>query len=158
VANETENRGTEFSHFLRAQAPIYEQVLRELTGGCKITHWMWFIFPQLRGLGQSSLSERFAIESLAQACRYLQHDPLGPRLCECTELAIRSRSRAAEEVFGYPDWMKFHSSATLFSLCSPLQSIFTRALDRYFGGELDDRTLSLLGMQEKSAGRAADAR
>lgn len=137
----------EFDHFLRAQAPVYDQVLRELAAGRKYSHWMWFIFPQLRGLGYSLMSDRYAIESLAQARRYSKHDLLGPCLCECAALAIHARARTAEDIFGYPDWMKFRSSITLFSLCFPPDSVFAQALDKYFAGVPDDRTLHLLNVE-----------
>jgi uncharacterized protein (DUF1810 family) len=138
----------EFDHFVRAQAPVYEQVLRELAAGCKDSHWMWFIFPQLRGLGYSMTSQRYAIESLGQARRYLEHSLLGPRLRECTELVLHIQGRTAEDIFGDPDWMKFRSSMTLFSLCLPPDSVFARAIDKYFAGKNDGRTLKLLGMDD----------
>ncbi len=136
----------EFDHFVRAQAPVYDEVLRELAEGRKRSHWMWFIFPQLRGLGHSPTSEFYGIEDLAQARRYARHDLLGPRLCECTELAVRAQASTAEEIFGYPDWLKFRSSVTLFALCFPPDSIFTQALDKYYAGEPDERTLRLLNL------------
>lgn len=136
----------EFEHFLKAQANVYDQVLRELADGHKCSHWMWFIFPQLRGLGQSAMSEAYAIDSFDQARRYLEHALLGPRLCQCTQIVLDGRVRTAQDIFGYPDWMKFRSSMTLFSLCSAPDSVFSRAIGRYFGGEADERTLQLLKM------------
>jgi uncharacterized protein (DUF1810 family) len=137
----------EFDHFVRAQAPVYDKILRELAAGQKSSHWMWFIFPQLRGLGHSPMAERYAIESLAQARRYAEHSLLGARLRECTQLVLGVRGRTAEDIFGYPDWMKFRSSMTLFSLCAPPDSLFAQAIDKYFAGERDDRTLELLDMR-----------
>ncbi len=134
----------EFDHFVTAQASVYDQVLRELAAGRKQSHWMWFIFPQLRGLGHSAMSERYAIESLAQARRYATHDVLGPRLRECTGLVVGVTARTAKQIFGYPDWMKFRSSVTLFSLCHPSDSVFAAALRTYFAGRPDERTLRLL--------------
>ena len=96
----------EFDHFLSAQNPVYEQVLRELAAGRKQSHWMWFIFPQLKGLGFSATSQRFALDSVDAATRYLQHNVLGPRLRECTQLVLNVRNKTAEEIFGYRDWMK----------------------------------------------------
>ncbi len=136
----------EFDHFLQAQAPIYDQVRRELATGRKISHWMWFIFPQLRGLGHSSTAAFYALDSVEEARRYLAHEVLGPRLRECAELAMNIRGSTAEDVFGYPDWLKFRSSMTLFSLASPPGSVFAQALDKYFAGQPDQCTLDLLGI------------
>jgi uncharacterized protein (DUF1810 family) len=135
----------EFSHFVDAQAPVYDQVLRELAAGRKYSHWMWFIFPQLRGLGCSRMSEQYAIDSLAQAQRYLAHPLLGPRLNECTVLVLRVQGRTVYDIFGGVDTLKFHSSVTLFSLCGPSESAFTRAIAKYFAGTADANTLRLLG-------------
>jgi len=142
--NSSSSSAVEFDHFVRAQAPVYDNVLRELGAGSKSSHWMWFIFPQLRGLGRSPMSERYALDSLAQARRYSEHALLGVRLCECTQLVLDVRERTAEDIFGHPDWMKFRSSITLFSMCSQPDSVFTRAIDKYFAGRPDDRTLHLL--------------
>jgi uncharacterized protein (DUF1810 family) len=134
----------EFDHFLIAQKPVYEQVLRELSDGQKQSHWMWFIFPQLKGLGFSAISAQFALDSVDAADRYLQHNVLGPRLRECTQLVLHIDNRTAEEIFGYPDWMKFWSSMTLFSLCTPPETLFYRAIERFFAGARDSKTLELL--------------
>ena len=139
------NKSMEFEHFINAQAPVYEQVLRELKSGRKTTHWMWFIFPQLRGLGHSPMAQLYAIDSLDQAARYLQHAILGSRLCECTQLTIDAHPRSAEQIFGYIDCMKFRSSMTLFSLCSPPGNIFEMALAKFYAGEPDALTVQLLG-------------
>ena len=137
----------EFDHFLVAQHAVYAQVLRELAAGQKQSHWMWFVFPQLKGLGASATSQLFALDSVAAAGRYLEHPILGSRLRECTQLVLNVRHRSAEEIFGYPDWMKFRSSMTLFSLCAPPESLFQRAIDGYFTGVRDSMTLKLSGLE-----------
>jgi uncharacterized protein (DUF1810 family) len=134
----------EFDHFLTAQNPVYGQALRELYAGQKQSHWMWFIFPQLKGLGFSAMSHQFALDSVDAADRYLQHKVLGSRLRECTQLVLNNGNRTAEEIFGYPDWMKFWSSMTLFCLCTPPGSLYYRAVDRFFTGVGDSKTLELL--------------
>jgi len=136
----------EFDHFLFAQNALYEQVLRELGAGQKQSHWMWFIFPQLRGLGFSAISRQFALDSVDAAGRYLGHEVLGSRLRECTQRVLNIKNRTAEQIFGYPDWMKFRSSMTLFSLGSAPETVFQRAIDEYFAGVPDSRTLELLGL------------
>ncbi len=134
----------EFSHFVDAQAPVYGQVLRELAAGAKTSHWMWFIFPQLRGLGYSWMSERYAIDSLDQAQRYLLHPLLGARLNACTSLVLQVQGATAYDIFGEPDTWKFHSSVTLFSLCESAESLFAEALEKYYQGQPDVNTLRLL--------------
>jgi uncharacterized protein (DUF1810 family) len=134
----------EFDHFVKAQEPLYNRVFSELAAGRKRSHWIWFIFPQLKGLGYSSTSQFYGIDSLDQARRYLEHPLLGPRLRECTQLVLDVQDRTAEDIFGHPDWMKFRSSMTLFSLCSPPGSVFTQAIDKYYAGEADEKTLQLL--------------
>lgn len=133
----------EFDHFASAQAHVYDQALRELAAGQKQSHWMWFVFPQLSGLGSSAMSRQYAITSLAAAGRYLEHDLLGARLIECTQRVLEVQGRTAQEIFGYPDWMKFRSSMTLFSCCSPPGSVFHLAINKFFGGEPDLETLRL---------------
>lgn len=135
----------EFDHFIKAQDPVYGDVVRELADGRKRTHWMWFVFPQLRGLGYSAMAERFALDSVAQAERYLSHEVLGPRLVRCTQLVLAIPSPDPQAIFGYPDWMKFRSSMTLFSLCSRGAGPFSEAIDRCFSGVPDERTLQRLG-------------
>jgi len=134
----------EFDHFVKAQDPLYDRVLRELAAGRKRSHWMWFIFPQLRGLGHSAMAERYGLDSLDQACRYLAHDVLGPRLRECTELILRADAPSAQAIFGAPDWLKFRSSMTLFALADSVDDLFERALDRYYDGQRDARTIERL--------------
>jgi uncharacterized protein (DUF1810 family) len=130
--------------FVDAQSSTYAQALTELKAGRKRSHWMWFIFPQLRGLGHSSTAERYAIRSLAEAEAYLRHPILGPRLAECAEAVLGVEKRAAREIFGSPDDLKLRSSATLFARVSSPGSVFQRIIDRYFGGEPDHRTLDLI--------------
>jgi uncharacterized protein (DUF1810 family) len=133
------------NRFLRAQEADYEQALAEITRGRKVTHWMWYVFPQLDGLGFSSTAKHYAIKSLAEARAYLDHPVLGPRLLECAEAAVRVEGRSATEIFGSPDDLKLRSCATLFACVSPPGSVFDRLLAKYYGGARDDKTLRLLG-------------
>jgi uncharacterized protein (DUF1810 family) len=126
------------------EARDYEQALSEIRSGRKQSHWMWYIFPQVDGLGVSSTSRRYAIKSVAEAEAYLRHPLLGPRLLESAQATVDVKGRSAFEVFGTPDDMKLQSCATLFASVSPAGSVFHQVLDRYFGGEPDDRTLGLL--------------
>jgi uncharacterized protein (DUF1810 family) len=144
----------DFEHFVQAQSEVYDRVRRELAKGHKRSHWMWFIFPQLKGLGYSSMSQRYSMDSLAQARRYLAHDLLGSRLAECTELVLRVQDRTISEILGYPDDLKFRSSLTLFAPCCPPNSVFAQALDKYFSGEPDPKTLQLLGLSVEEWSRA----
>jgi uncharacterized protein (DUF1810 family) len=132
------------SEFLAAQDRCYDRVVAELTEGRKQMHWMWFIFPQLAGLGSSGMSVKYAITSLAEARDYLRHEVLCSRLRECTELVLAIRDRGIERILGHPDDLKFHSSMTLFSLADPMEPLFPAALDRFFGGARDTLTLELL--------------
>lgn len=134
--------------FLDAQAPDYETVLSELTQGTKRTHWMWFIFPQLDGLARSSTARYYAIKSRNEAVAYLEHPVLGSRLTECTRLVLRHTGRTAESIFGYPDYLKFHSCMTLFSLVSPATQIFTDVLHMLYAGNVDNNTAILLGKMD----------
>jgi uncharacterized protein (DUF1810 family) len=133
--------------FVRAQGPDYDQALSEIRRGRKRSHWMWYIFPQFDGLGVSSTSRHYAIKSVAEAEAYLRHPVLGPRLLESIEAVLGVAGRSAFDVFGSPDDMKLRSCATLFASVSPAGSVFEQLLDRYFGGERDDRTLRLMGQQ-----------
>ena len=132
----------DLERFVEAQAPVYERARRELAGGRKESHWMWFIFPQITGLGQSAMSIRFAIASLDEARAYLAHPVLGPRLVDCAKLALDAEGRTAREIFGSIDEMKFRSSMTLFTKASPDEEVFQRCLDKYFGGAPDPATLA----------------
>jgi uncharacterized protein (DUF1810 family) len=130
--------------FVEAQDPVFEQVRTELRAGWKQSHWMWFIFPQIRGLGRSATAARFAISSLAEAQAYGLHQILGPRLRECTRLVNAVERRSASEIFGYPDDLKFHSSMTLFAAAAPYEKSFQEALQKLFGGKPDPGTIDRL--------------
>lgn len=130
--------------FVEAQDPVYATALEELRQGRKQSHWMWFVFPQLRGLGASSTSLFYGIRSAAEAEAYLNHPLLGPRLRECMEIVNSIRGRSAAQIFGPVDAMKLRSSATLFELAGGGPP-FRRCLDLFFGGEPDARTIDLLG-------------
>jgi len=136
----------DLNRFIEAQSPVYGEVLIELRAGRKRTHWMWFIFPQLAGLGHSSTAQFYALGSLAEAKAYLHHPVLGPRLRECTELVLAVEGRAPHDIFGSPDDLKFRSSMTLFAEASSEAGLFEAALAKYFHGEPDPRTLELLGV------------
>jgi uncharacterized protein (DUF1810 family) len=130
--------------FLDAQAPVYERARRELEAGRKESHWMWFIFPQIAGLGQSPMSIRFAIASLDEAMAYLAHPVLGARLRECARLTLDLEAKTARDIFGSIDEVKFRSSMTLFARAAPDDEAFQRCLDRYFAGDPDSATLARL--------------
>ena len=131
--------------FLDAQEAVWADALAEVRAGRKRTHWMWFVFPQLAGLGTSATARHYAIRDLAEAREFLAHPVLGARLGEVMAAAAAVPQGSALDVFGSPDDLKLHSSATLFSLVSPGGSPFHRVLQRYFGGEPDAATLRLLG-------------
>lgn len=137
----------DLDRFVRAQEPVIAQVRLELKAGYKATHWMWFVFPQLVGLGFSQNAQFYGIASLDEARAYLAHGVLGSRLVECTGLVNAVRGRTAHDIFGSPDDTKFRSSMTLFSLAGPDEPAFGAALERYFEGRKDRRTLELLGIQ-----------
>jgi uncharacterized protein (DUF1810 family) len=130
--------------FLDAQTPLIERVFLELNEGKKQSHWMWFVFPQIKGLGYSSTSIEFAISSRREAEAYLEHLILGSRLRQCTQLVNEIVDRSIDEIFGYPDDMKFQSSMTLFAACAPEEKVFHTALWKYFGGKVDQRTIELM--------------
>jgi uncharacterized protein (DUF1810 family) len=137
------------ARFVDAQERVYPQVRTELAAGRKASHWMWFIFPQLAGLGSSATAHHYAIGSLGEARAYLAHPVLGARLRECTGLVLQVQGRTPAEIFGYPDDLKFRSSMTLFARAAddvrPEDTLFTEALGRYFAGEPDPLTMRLLG-------------
>ena len=130
--------------FLLAQERVFDRVVSELRAGMKTSHWMWFIFPQIRGLGRSPISVEYAISSRDEARAYLQHPLLGPRLKECTRLVLEVQGRSVEDIFGLPDDMKFRSCMTLFARVSPDDDTFERALQKYFAGIPDQLTLDRL--------------
>lgn len=132
----------DLQRFIDAQQPVFDRVIAELKQGRKRGHWIWFIFPQLKGLGHSSNSEFFGISSLQEAAAYVQHPVLGPRLMQCTELVNSVEGSSAEDIFGEIDAMKFRSSMTLFAKAAPDNQIFADAIGKYFGGRLDGLTIN----------------
>jgi uncharacterized protein (DUF1810 family) len=131
--------------FVKAQAPVFSSVLDELRAGRKRSHWMWFIFPQLRGLGHSSMADFYGIGSLDEARAYLAHPVLGPRLDLCTRSVLAIENSSLHRIFGSPDDMKFRSSMTLFAFAAGDQGgLFQQALDRWCGGRMDEKTRELL--------------
>lgn len=134
-----------FDDFVQAQNTIYPSVIKELTEGQKRTYWMWFIFPQVKGLGHSTMARRFAIENLEQARAYLQHDVLGAQLIECAELLLLHPEKSALAIFGSIDTLKLHSSLTLFTLASSnKECIFDELLDQFYAGNYDINSIRLL--------------
>jgi uncharacterized protein (DUF1810 family) len=137
----------DLQRFVDAQAPVIDRVRDELAQGRKRSHWMWFVFPQIAGLGFSAMAKRYAIASLDEAKAYLDHPILGPRLENCTRLAVAVDGRSAHDIFGSPDDMKFHSSMTLFAAAAP-DGVFTKAIEKYFAGKDDPETLARLPGKE----------
>lgn len=139
-------RGDPFDleRFVSAQDRVFGAVAAELEAGRKRTHWMWFVFPQMKGLGYSSTSQYYAIRSMDEARAYLAHPVLGPRLAQCAEAVLRVQGRSVSQIFGYPDDLKLKSSMTLFAAAAGPGSVFERVLEACFGGERDERTLALL--------------
>ena len=131
----------DLQRFVDAQHAVYDRVCAELRNGRKKSHWMWFIFPQITGLGSSPMAQRYAISSLQEAQAYLKHPVLGPRLRECTRLMLEVEGRSALEVLGSPDDMKFRSCLTLFARAAPEERVFQNALQKYFAGQEDPRTI-----------------
>jgi len=134
----------DLQRFVNAQNPVYDQVCAELRAGQKESHWIWFIFPQLRGLGHSAMAEAFGIVSRQEAAAYLDHAVLGPRLRECTQLVNLVEGSSISEILGRPDELKFRSSMTLFANVASDDQVFKEALQKYFGGEPDPLTLERL--------------
>ncbi|MBN8874416.1 MAG: DUF1810 domain-containing protein [Rhodospirillales bacterium] len=134
----------DLARFVQAQNPVLEQVLDELRAGHKRSHWMWFVFPQLRGLGHSPMAQHYGIGSLEEARAYVAHPVLGPRLIACTDLVNAIEDRSAHAIFGSPDDMKFHACMTLFQTASPETPAFGTALARYFDGVPHAGTRALL--------------
>ena len=129
---------------MAAQDRVYASVCKELAAGRKTSHWMWFVFPQFKALGRSSIAKHFGIESRNEAQAYWQHPVLRRRLKECTELVLSVDDKTAHEIFGSPDDLKFRSSMTLFAQVAPDEKVFSLALQRFFGGQPDENTLRLL--------------
>jgi uncharacterized protein (DUF1810 family) len=140
----------DLERFVEAQAGVYEQVCAELQAGRKRSHWMWFVFPQIQGLGSSEMAVRYAISGRDEARAYLEHAVLGARLRECAGIVVGVEGKTVGEIFGYPDDLKFHSSMTLFAEVGTLSadgcsgSVFRTALEKYFGGKKDKGTLERL--------------
>jgi uncharacterized protein (DUF1810 family) len=134
----------DLQRFVDAQAPVYAQALREVRAGRKTSHWMWFVFPQLRGLGRSDAAQHFGITGSAEAVAYLAHPLLSARLRECCEALVSQTSKRAQAIFGELDALKLHSSMTLFAIASGGEPLFTQVLEQYFDGEQDPKTLELL--------------
>jgi len=132
----------DLDRFVAAQDPVYSDVLAELRTGRKRTHWMWFVFPQLLGLGSSEMSRKYAIRSSDEAAAYLAHPVLGPRLRECARLVATHPDIAIGQIFDSPDDRKFHSSMTLFADVAPDEAVFQACIDKYFDGEADPETLA----------------
>jgi uncharacterized protein (DUF1810 family) len=138
------NDPSDLARFVDAQGPVHEQVIRELRAGRKASHWMWYVFPQLRGLGRTPTAWHYGIASIAEAQAYLAHPILGPRLDLYVRLVLDCQGRTAEQIFGFPDVLKFRSCLTLFAAAAPGSQRFAEALERYYGGEPDPLTLELL--------------
>lgn len=136
----------DLERFTRAQEHDYARALSEIQAGRKRSHWMWYIFPQLAGLGMSSTSQFYAIDDLDEAAAYLEHPVLGPRLLEISGALLELDTDNASAVFGWPDDLKLHSCMTLFHRAAPAEPVFTQVLDKFFGGREDLQTLRLLGM------------
>ena len=134
----------DLARLIAAQESDYACALAEVRNGRKLSHWMWYIFPQYDGLGFSSTSKRYAIKSIAEARAYLEHPVLGPRLIQCMEAVLGVTGRSAYEIFGSPDDLKLKSCATLFAAISPADSVFERVLSQYFAGQRDEKTLQLM--------------
>ena len=134
----------DLERFVTAQAPVFPAVLAELKAGQKRTHWMWFVFPQVAGLGFSAMSQRYAISGLAEARAYLNHPVLGPRLTECARIVAGTEGRTADDIFGPVDAMKLRSSMTLFAAAAPEEPVFGDVLAKHFGAVPDDATLARL--------------
>ena len=134
----------DIERFVDAQHSVYETVRAELRAGRKSTHWMWFVFPQLRGLGRSATAAYYGLASKDEAVGYLAHPVLGARLRECVGIVLGVQGRSAHEIFGSPDDLKFRSSLTLFAAAAPGEPLFQQALDRYFGGAGDPDTMERL--------------
>lgn len=134
----------DLQRFIDAQQTVYETVCAELRAGHKRTHWMWYIFPQIAGLGRSDTARRFALSGIEEAQAYLAHPLLGKRLEECCRILAAIEGRTASEIFDYPDDLKLHSSLTLFAQAAPGQPLFDACLARYFNRQRDPATLELL--------------
>ena len=138
------NTNNTLTRFLEAQQNIYPQVVKELQSGNKTSHWMWFIFPQMDGLGHSATAKYYSIKTIDEAKEYLMHPILGKRLLECANIMVEIENKTADEIFGYPDIMKLRSSMTLFIFIAPEHKVFAAVLKKYFNGKEDEQTISIL--------------
>lgn len=138
---------SDLERFVRAQDGVYDRALAELAAGSKRSHWMWFVFPQVAGLGSSPTAQAYAIRDLAEARDYLAHPVLGPRLTECAETLLGVEGRTASQIFGFPDDLKLRSSMTLFAEAAADSGVFGQVLDRYYDGP-DVRTREILGVSQ----------
>ena len=145
-----ENDQYNLERFLEAQHPVYEQVLWELRSGLKLTHWIWFIFPQITGRNSSAMSRKYAISSLKEGAAYLDHRILGPRLLECTALVTDISNRTIKRILGPTDCEKFRSSMTLFSQATTENQVFELAVNKYFSGQIDELTIQILNELPKN--------
>ena len=145
----------DLERFVAAQESVIAEVREELRAGRKQSHWMWFVFPQLRGLGMSSTAQFYGIASLQEAQAYLAHPVLGPRLLECCALMLAVPQRSAHEILGSPDDLKFRSCLTLFSLAAPDEALFRQALERFYAGAPDPRTVALCTPHTPPDGRGS---
>lgn len=132
------------TRFIQAQQNVYPQVLKELRNGKKTTHWIWFIFPQIEGLGHSSTAKYYSIKTIEEAKKYITHPILGKRLLECSNIILNINGKSADDIFGYPDNLKLRSSMTLFNFVAPEHKVFAGVLQKYFAGEPDEQTISIL--------------
>jgi uncharacterized protein (DUF1810 family) len=135
----------DLNRFVDAQRPVFDRALQELLAGRKTTHWIWFVFPQLRGLGNSDMAERFGLSGAGEAAAYLRHPVLGPRLIESVAALQQHRHKSALEILGHPDDLKLRSCLTLFAAIAPDKAVFQEALAQFFDGETDAKTVLLLG-------------
>jgi len=146
VSDDKRHDPHDLDRFVQAQEGVFARALAEIKAGRKTSHWMWYIFPQIDGLGSSATARRYAIKSLDEAKAYLAHPILGPRLIQCAEAVLGVENRTVREIFGWPDVLKLRSSATLFACASPPGSVFERVLAKYYDGVGDAKTLELLGL------------
>ena len=144
MMNEFPSDSYNLNRFLAAQHSIYHQVCAELRSGLKLTHWIWFIFPQIKGLGSSAMSKKYSISSLEEATAYLNHHVLGPRLFECARLVTDTSDRTIKQILGPTDCEKFRSSMTLFACATAENQVFEDALHKYFSGQADQFTIQVL--------------
>ncbi|MEJ7829756.1 MAG: DUF1810 domain-containing protein [Segetibacter sp.] len=138
------NSNNTLTRFLSAQQNIYSHVLKELQAGEKVSHWKWFIFPQIEGLGHSSTAKYYSIKSINEAKEYIDHPILGKRLLECSSIILQTEGKSVEDIFGYPDYLKLKSCMTLFNYAVHNNKVFAEVLNEYFAGEHDEQTISIL--------------